>query len=229
MKYFLYIGCEASLWQENISKFKSNKFKNILIAEKSGYSEHRKNIFEKIIFFPEDLDNNNYEFIDQKTNQSLLNLYNNNIYNYNDCLSRLLINYKHSNYNYRSNFILNLIYFLFNLIKKYKFSKIIAASPPHRLYDIILRDISKLEKIDFYYPEYSYFGDHGLFLNFTQDKNYLNFKNLKNDKVSKSVALSVKEILNKKSNVKINLKLNNLNIVFKFINLFKKICLSINY
>ena len=117
MKYFLYIGCEALLWQENISKFKSNKFKNILIAEKSGYSEHRKNIFEKIIFFPEDLDNNNYEFIDQKTNQSLLNLYNNNIYNYNDCLSRLLINYKHSNYNYRSNFILNLIYFLFNLIK----------------------------------------------------------------------------------------------------------------
>lgn len=219
MKNILYIGCSSLIWTNQISKFKSKNFENYLIAEETFDLENLSD-FKKVIIFPNDF-KFKYDFIDERTNKNIIDLYNRNIYSYNDCLSRLLFNYESSSYHYRSHFILDLVYYIYNLIKNYKFYKVIAVSPVHRLYDIIIRDICELEKIDFYYPEYAYLGDHGNFINHIKKKKLPN--NFKiNKKISNSVQNSINDIRSYKSKIKINLSKSNSKIYTRLKNFFIK-------
>ena len=177
MKRILGICTTTPFWDDAFIKSGITNKQIIIFDETINNKRNKK--YHKVYYYPSILNEDFKKF----RHQEFIKIYKNVLKNfliYNNNLSRFLPNFNHLNLNKRFFLIESLIRKLIQMVLTNKFSMIISASGPHRLYDQILRDIANEQSIKFIYPDNTYFEEIGCMVSKADDLYKQNKKNSKN-------------------------------------------------
>lgn len=156
------IGTISPLWKDVFNNINIEK-KNLSIFSESFINESN-NFAYKTYSYPNIIYQETYKKINKKKFISTYNYCTKNFTIYNNNLSRFINNFDKYNSTNRFIFIDKLIKKLIHIFHTENFNLVICGSPPHRVYDQIIKDICNHNKVNFIYPDFQYFEEFGCFI-----------------------------------------------------------------
>ncbi|MAV81846.1 MAG: hypothetical protein CMI90_00100 [Pelagibacteraceae bacterium] len=166
-KKILGIGTVTPIWDEIFKEINIDK-KNIYIFNED-FDEKNNNLSEKLYSYPNIIINNKKIFFNKLKFISTYELLQNNYLKYNNNLSRFFPNFMYFSLDQRLQYIDRLVRKLIKIILSNPFKLVICGSPPHRVYDVIIRDICESNSIKFIYPDFQYFEEFGCLIENNDD------------------------------------------------------------